>query len=309
VPLEGLLDHASRHLGLLRVDDAQRHGLSRFQLDRLADRGVLELLGENVYRVCGAPGSWDQTMLATCWRVGAGAVASHRSAAALYGLSRSRRGLIEVSVPRGEGARPAGRRVHETRHRRGADLGAVGPIPVTSPERTVIDMAGIGPADRTEQMLDDAVHKGLTTSRRVADHLGSMPTRGRRGSRQLWALLSERTGDPDERANAWENLMARLLRGSDLPVPVRQQKVEVDGHVHYLDFAFPAQMVAVECDSLEWHSTSQQLLHDLDRQHRCESAGWAFKRFVKSQALADPAGTVAKVRSLMVERGWSPANY
>jgi very-short-patch-repair endonuclease len=136
-----------------------------------------------------------------------------------------------------------------------------------------------------------------------------MPTRGRRGSRQLWALLSERTGDPDERANAWENLMARLLRGSDLPVPVRQQKVEVDGHVHYLDFAFPAQMVAVECDSLEWHSTSQQLLHDLDRQHRCESAGWAFKRFVKSQALADPAGTVAKVRSLMVERGWSPANY
>lgn len=305
--IDSLMLHASRHLGLLRVADAELHDLTRAQLDRLRSRGVLELLGENVYRVAGSPPSWDQQVLAASWRVGPQAAASLRSAAALYNLSRSRRSIAEVLVPRGAGARPNGVRVHETRHLRGADLSFVGPIPVTSPERTIIDMAGLGPVQRTEQMLDDAIHKGLSTSRRIANHLGSMPTRGRRGAASLWQILSERTGDPNERANAWENLMSRLLRTSDLPAPSRQHKVVAADSTYYLDFAFPNEMVAIECDSIEAHSTGPEMRYDLDRQHRCESLGWTFKRFVISQAREDPVGTVGKIRELMLTRGWLPS--
>jgi very-short-patch-repair endonuclease len=169
----------------------------------------------------------------------------------------------------------------------------------------VIDIAALRQPRRTEEVLDDAVHKGLTTARRIADHLGAMPTRGRTGARHLWELLAERTGDPDERANAWENAMARLLASSDLPRAVRQHKVVVEAAVYYLDFAWPQQKVAVECDSVLAHSSGAAFRYDLDRQHDCESLGWTFKRFVPSQLRDDPQGTLAKIRSQLLSVGWS----
>jgi very-short-patch-repair endonuclease len=303
-----MMKHASRHLGLFTAEDALEHGITRRQLDRLRREGTAEYLGEAVYRVGGSVASWEQQMLAAVWRTGPHALASHRSALALYGLSRSGRTPIEVQVPRGVGRHPSGVRQHETRNRSGADISRIGMIPVTTPERTIIDIAGIVPTERTEWVLDDAVHKGLTTSRRVADRLGVMPTNGRKGATVLWRLLAERTGDPDERANAWENLMSRLIAASDLPTPVRQHKVVVGTHTYYLDFGFPEQMVAVECDSSQEHATPIAYRHDLDRQHDCESQGWVFKRFIKSQASQHPDATVDKIRDLLVQRGWTPPN-
>jgi very-short-patch-repair endonuclease len=301
-----MMQHASRHLGLFTAEDAVGHGITRRQLERLRREGTVEYLGEAVYRVGGSVASWEQRMLAAVWRTGPHALASPRSALTLYELSRTRRAPIEVQVPRGVGRHPTDVRQHETRSRSSADTSRIGMIPVTSPERTIVDLAGIVPADRTEQVLDDAVHKGLTTSRRVADRLGTMPTKGRKGVAALWRLLAERTGDPDERANAWENLMSRLIAASDLPTPRRQHKVVVGANTYYLDFGFPDQMVAVECDSSQEHATPVAYRYDLDRQHDCESQGWVFKRFIKAQARQHPEATVDKIRDLLVQRGWNP---
>ncbi len=72
---------------------------------------------------------------------GESAVLSHRSAAALYGIGEERNGVIEISVRRsGRRARP-GIKVHRRPSLPSRDIGTVNRIPVTSPARTVIDLA------------------------------------------------------------------------------------------------------------------------------------------------------------------------
>ena len=299
-----LMQHASAHLGLLRTSDASAHGVPRIQLDRLVNRGLLQFLGRDVWRVTGSCATWDQKLLAACWRTGGAGLASGPAAVAVYGLWGARHCTPEVMVLKGTGANLPGVRKRQTRWLTGSDISTLGPIPVTSPERTVIDIAALRQPRRTEEVLDDVVHKGLSTAQRIADHLGAMPTRGRTGARHLWELLAERTGDPDGRTNAWENAMARLLASNDLPRPVRQHKVVVGSAVYYLDFAWPEHKVAVECDSVLAHSSGPAFRYDLDRQHDCESLGWTFKRFVPSQLRDDPQGILGKIRHQLLAAGW-----
>jgi len=100
--------------------------------------------------------------------------------------------------------------------------------------------------------------------------------------------------------------MARLLGRSDLPKPVRQHTVRTPGATYYLDFAWPAFRVALECDSALAHSGAAATRYDLDRQHDCEALGWRFKRFLPSHLRDDPTGTLAKVRHELIAAGWSP---
>jgi hypothetical protein len=62
----------------------------------------------NVYRICGAPVTELQLLVAAVFAAGAGAVASHRAAAWLWGLDDDDDELsLEVTVPVNRGPRLA----------------------------------------------------------------------------------------------------------------------------------------------------------------------------------------------------------
>lgn len=89
---------------------------------------------------------------------GEGALLSHRSAASLWKLTRPQRGEIHVTVP-GHGGRAghAGVKLHRSTTLTDADLSERDGIPVTSPSRTIIDLARAGMGGRPlERILDEA---------------------------------------------------------------------------------------------------------------------------------------------------------
>jgi hypothetical protein len=144
------------------VSRAQLHelGFSDKAIEHRVDKARLHRVHRGVYAV-GRPeltrcGLWTAAVLC-CGRE---AMLSDDSAAALWEMRPRARGAIEVSVPPDTDPRPAGVRVHRrtisapdrTTHRR---------IPVTSPARTLIDLAIRLDADQLEAAVNEADKRDL----------------------------------------------------------------------------------------------------------------------------------------------------
>lgn len=297
---------ASNH-GLIRLSEGESVGVSRRQLERMTQRGLLRHVYNNVWSVEGSPHTWHQRALGATWSTGCGALLSHRSASAIWGLEEPR--SVEVLVPMSTGARPPGVRVHQTRFLTGADVDQRHGIPVTSIERTLVDMAAVFPLGRLARLLDAAVAGGLTTLDQVAHRLVTMPTRGRKGMPTLRLLLQERIGSGVADGNPFEGLMAGLIARSDLPSPVRQYMVCGSESRYYLDFAFPEHKVAIECDGLMGHGSPSAQCYDLRRQNEIIEDGWNLRRFSWSQVNTEPAQVLSIIRRAMIASGWAPSRH
>jgi len=77
------------------------------------------------------------------------------------------------------------------------------------------------------------------------------------------------------------------------------------GVVREPDLAYPEQKVAVEYDG-EVHSEAAQIVRDIAREEDFVRAGWLLVRISKRHMLNDARAAVAKVRSALTSRGWSP---
>jgi very-short-patch-repair endonuclease len=245
---------------IARIAREQHALISRAQLDDLnltakqingavrAER--FELVLPNVLRLAGAPRTTEQRVAAAVLWGGPGAVASYRSAAGLWEIDVPEGARPEISVPIESNPRCDDVVVHRVssppaqRKRRG--------IPTTTPERTIIDLAGVLTAPQLETAFESARHERLVTADSLARALHQLGTRGRRGSASLRSLLATLADDPPAES-ALEVRVERLLRASALPKPQRQVEVEVDARRYRLDFAWPELLVALECDGRRWH--------------------------------------------------------
>lgn len=103
----------------------------------------------------------------------AGAVVSHESALELLGLSDVIPDAVHLSLPRSERGqrRRAGVRLHTlNRPPTKAEVRTLEGLPVTSPERTIVDAleAGTQP-EQIEMAIGQALERGLTTPRRLIE--------------------------------------------------------------------------------------------------------------------------------------------
>ena len=81
-----------------------------------------------------------------------------------------------------------------------------------------------------------------------------------------------------------------------LPGLVRQ--FHVQGTRYHLDFALPADMIGIEVDGFQWHSTRQQRQHDSQRDRILTGLGWRVLRFTASEILRNADGCAEEVLTL-----------
>src|ERR687898_3063044 len=112
---ETLARFAAEHHAVFTTAHAALCGFTEAQIvyRKESRRWLHQHLG--AYYMAGAPPSWKGDLLAACWAGGFRAVASHRSAAALWNLAGGRRSMQEITCPRWRRARHAGLVVHETK--------------------------------------------------------------------------------------------------------------------------------------------------------------------------------------------------
>ena len=200
---------------------------------------------------------------------GAGAALSHRSAAELWELLGPWIGPVEVTVPSVSGRKPrAGIRVHRSPSLNASTTAHRG-IPVTTPARTLADLARTAPA---------WVHRKAV---RQAEFIG-LPT----------GIATDRTRSELERA------FLRLCRRHRVPPP------EVNARVgrFTVDFLWPEQRLVVEADGYAAHRGRQAFRDDRARELELGTIGLRLRRFSDHQIDTQPAAVAAAVRTEL-ERG------
>jgi hypothetical protein len=260
-----------RQHALIHRSQAASAGLTRHQIDRLLCTGEWVRVYRNVYRLAGAPVTWHQRVLAAC--LATGGVASHRTAAALWGLEGFEPGRVpvEVTVPGTNRRRLRGATVHHTRSLARADRAEVGGVPVTSPPRTLLDLAGAVDGDRLEAALDAALREGLTS---VSWLMRWLPAAGRAGAGRLRELALDRLSHQPA-GSGRELKAARMLVALGLPRPVRQHELVEGGRVvARFDLAWPHARVAVEFVSWRHHHGRRSWRYDVSRNNRAGGHDW-----------------------------------
>ncbi|MGZ4690495.1 MAG: hypothetical protein ACXVKA_02015 [Acidimicrobiia bacterium] len=270
-----LAGHAAEHHGVFRGVHARMAGLSKKQIvDRIADRRWLEL-HRDVYRMGGAPATWEGAVLAACWAGGFRAAASHRSAAALHGLPGGRKDLIEITCPRWRRARHDGLVTHESKALSDLDLVVVSGIVATSPARTLFDLGGVCRRGLVELALENGLRRGLVTRVDLDATVRRLSRSGRPGGPILRQLLEARLPGRRVTESEMETLLLQTLRSHGLPEPTPQYEVwQGSRFLGRVDAAYPDARIAIEYDSDEFHSGRVATRRDRARRHELIAASW-----------------------------------
>ncbi|HUR22234.1 MAG TPA: type IV toxin-antitoxin system AbiEi family antitoxin domain-containing protein [Acidimicrobiales bacterium] len=272
---------------------AVRHRLSSGRWQELAD---------GVYRLCGAPYTWEQRVIALTFAAGPDAAASHRSSAGLLGIPGfDRKGWPEVTTPRARRHRAPGTVVHRWRPFPEQHLTVVEGIVTTRVARTLIDLAGVLHPARTERAVDNCLAAGVLTLETLHATFGDLAGRGRKGVAAMRAILDVRTADYVAPASELEALFVALLRAAGLPEPLRQVDAGgADGWVGRIDFGYPAASLLIELDGRRHHSSLLDRRADESRDASLLAAGWRHVvRFTWSDIVNRPDAVIARLRLLL----------
>jgi hypothetical protein len=266
---------ARRHHGTFALHHLDELGVTpQVRRHRMA-QGRWDSPYEGVFRIAGAPLSWKGDLVAASWAGGDRAVASHRSAAALWGLPGGRTDVLELTCPRWRRARHDGLVVHESTRFDVVDETIVDGIRCTTVERTVFDLCScVGPVT-VDLAIEAALRRDLTSIGALLAAHDRLATKGRRGGRRFRDALAVRTLGPLHES-APERLVARALVAAGLTEPVAQHVVnDVAGQfVARVDLAYPEQRIAIEYDSFEHHTGKVALVRDSARRNALTAAGW-----------------------------------
>lgn len=269
---------ARRQHGVITREQLAELGYTREAVKHRLRTGRLHPAHRGVYAV-GRPqltkhGRWMAAVLAC----GPGAAGSHGTAAAILEIGNER-GAVEVSVCATRCPRVAGIQVHRRSVLEANEVGVASRIPVTSPVRTLIDLASYLPARQLERAINEADKLDLVdpeTLRSAAD-----THRGERGVAALRALLDATTFTLTD--SELERRFLALAMRAGLPKPVTGARV----NGFKVDFFWPELGLVVETDGLRYHRTPTQQSRDKLRDQAHAAAGMSTLRFSDAQVRHD----------------------
>jgi predicted transcriptional regulator of viral defense system len=272
---EALARFAAEHHAVFTTAHARLIGFTTQQIARRKAGGRWLHQHLVAYYVAGAPPSWKGDLLAACWAGGFRAVASHRSAAALWALAGGRRSIQEITCPRWRRARHDGLVVHESKAFDPVDAMVIDGIPVTTPERTLLDLGAVCHESVVEMALDAAEKRELVTKESLRAIVKRLGRSGRNGVGTLRRVLDSHDPDRKPAESEMETLLVQVLRRHGFPEPVTQYEIRCAGRfVARVDAAYPQWRIAIEYDSYEYHAGRKAHARDNARRTKIAAAGW-----------------------------------
>jgi hypothetical protein len=294
---------ATHQHGVVSIRQLVALGFSRQLVVAEADRSRLLPLHQGVYAVGHRRLSWH----GHCWAGVLGAepnetdevvwpaLASHGSAAYLWGLYRYAPGTIDVTAPIRRRAKRRFR-VHFSSILAPEDRGERLGIPVTSVPRTLLDLAIRARPDQIERLLERAEELDLLNI--VALEALLARAGGHRGRGRLGRALAVYRPDPAFTRSRFERLFRRRVKAAGIPAPAMNFNVEG----YELDAYWPDLRFAVELDLFETHGTRAAFERDRLRQEELKLLGIEMIRVTRPRLLHEPEAVLANLAVLLERR-------
>jgi very-short-patch-repair endonuclease len=163
-------------------------------------------------------------------------------------------------------------------------------IPVTTPARTLVDLAAALPYRPLRRATRQALT--LTTIRQILETLDRLGPR--RGVTKLANILA--TGHAPTRSELEDAVLDLILAGGLQHLDVNRPLI-IGGRRVIPDFRWPAQRLVVEADGAEWHDNKLAREDDAERQALLEAHGERVIRVTWSQAIARRGETLERLRA------------
>jgi very-short-patch-repair endonuclease len=276
---------AARQRGVVTRAQLRAAGLSDPAIRHRHETGRLHRFTAGTYLVghtAAAALAHETAALLGC---GPDALLSHQSAAALWGIEE-RAPAVHVTVPRSGPSRPPGVQVHRVRALAATERRRRAGLPVTSPARTLLDLAGVLDAERLDSALERARAARLVTPAEVLAAIERTPRR--RGSGTLRRLLEDRPGLTRSRA---ERILVGLVRRGGLPRP--RTNARIAGFE--VDVLWPAERVVVEFDGFGFHANRAAFENDRRRDAELQARGYRVLRVTWRRLLDEPEAVLVTI--------------
>lgn len=266
---------ARRQHGIVTRRDLLALGFSPKEIHYRLTVGRLYPVARGVYAVGWPQLTRERRWMAAVLACGPNAMLSHRSAAALWGIAAERNDRIDVSTRDRSEHKRAGILARSRPSLPAEDVLRWQRIPVTTPTRTLIDLATELTPRQLERAVNEADKLDLIDPETLREALDRY--RGEPGVRPLRVLLDRHTfrlSDSD-----LETLFRPLAAAAGLPPPLTKQTV--DGFE--VDFHWPELRLVVETDGLRYHRTPAAQARDRLRDQTHTAAGRTALRFTHHQ--------------------------
>ncbi len=293
---EDLARVATRQGGPVSLEQLSDSGVSGNAAAKRARRGSLHRIHRGVYAVGHRSIARAGYLRAAILACGDGAVISHGTAAAFWGLQDKWPVLIDVTVPNQRGRKIDGVRCRRCRYPAPQETVVVVGAVCTTPARTLVDMAGLYGTPSLRRLVERAA----VCKRLDLDALDAAlhEAQGRRGVKALRRIADEwRTEDgviPAVRSDFEALVLPRLLaRG--LPRPSCNETLRLGGESLMVDFLWGAQRLVVETDGRETHETPVAFQRDRRRDQILVAAGYRVARATWGQIHHEAGEVVARI--------------
>lgn len=287
---------AGQH-GLVTLCQLRDLGLSSSGVRARVDEGSLHRVHEGVYAVGHIRLDVGARYMGAVLACGPGALLSHRSSAALWGLRRDGRASIDVTAPNRRGRQPRGIDAHRNGLLASSDRTRRDGIPCTTVERTLVDLAGVVSVPELRKAVSEA------EVLRLLDH-GVLRgvirrCRGRRGVARLRMVLDEIRPEVRRTRSEMERLFLRMCSRAGLPTPAVNAPLMINGATLRPDFMWREAGLIVESDGRRFHDTHSAFQRDRWREQEFQLAGWRVIHCTWEQIEREPRRLAATIRGLL----------
>lgn len=234
----------------------------------------------------------------------AGAI-SHWSAAAVHGMAKSYAPPVHLTLPGTGGRSLAGVVVHRARKLAPEDVMDVDGLRVTTPARTVLDIAGRADDEAVRRLIREGEYLRLLPAGAM---LGIADAHPRHPGAACVRRANPSTAVADLGQTPLEDELQALLLTLPLPPPDGQVALRgASGRPYRVDFGWRAFRLAAEADGRSAHERLSSVDSDRFRDNDLAAIGWQTLRFTRARIVADRAETSRQVIATAMRRGWSPA--
>lgn len=277
-----LAELAKAQHGVVAIWQLYLLGLTRRAVQRRVERGRLHRVYRGVYAVGHAKlterGHWMAAVLAC----GAGALLSHRSAAALRSLLPDARAIVDVTAPGRSRCGVGGIRLHQPRSIHADDIDVYDGIPTTSVARLLLDVAATEPRRRLERIFEAAERERVLDMAKVRELIER--SAGHAGRQTLIALTAAVDEPPTHTRHVLEQRFLKACRAAGIPEPAVNAWLGEDE----VDMLWRDQRVIVELDGWDTHRTRRAFERDRARDVRLQLLGYRVLRFTWRQLETEP---------------------